>query len=135
MQTLRRALRRAKLEEHPAQIEEQIANGDLLLLRSDDLIVLWTIFRNKDTDERYFWIYLAYGEGDNLAMYYTPQLLEVARRCDCDYLAFSTYRRGWKRLLWPPWREVRPGEFSHPVPSSPAVDPDTLVPGRVLQGA
>lgn len=131
---LEQAARYARLDATPQELREKIADGTYQLLRSDELVVLWTIYYDYTAAERYLWIHLAYGDGRGLARRYTPQLLEIARHCGCHWLAFGTRRPGWRRLLWSPWREMAEGGFAHPVPGSPAIEVSTLSPGQVLYG-
>lgn len=125
----------AQLGASPEEVRRWIDGGQVQVLRNDEFVVLWTIYYDHAAAERYFWVHLAYGSGRGLARRYTPQLLEIARRCGCHQLAFCTRRPGWRRLLWPPWKEIAEGIFAHSVPGSPVVEVGTLPPEQILHGA
>lgn len=131
---LEQAIKRARLDTTSEEIRRRIDEGELQVLFNHEFVVLWSIYRDGQTDERYFWICLTYGNGRDMVRRYLPQVLEVARQCSCEWVASSTRRYGWRRHLHHPWREVGELSFIHPVPSSPVVDPSTLPADELLRG-
>lgn len=87
----------------PAHVRKAVRAGEAQLMTGPEGFIVWRIKACKFTGRIVFWLWIAYGEGGGIIERYEDQIVELARCCGADAVAFESNRRGYLRRMRKDW--------------------------------
>jgi hypothetical protein len=88
----------------PGHVHAAVRNGDAQLMTVPEGFIVWRIKVCEFTEQVTFWLWIAYGEGGGIIERYEEQIVELARACGAERIAFESPRRGYLRRMRRPWQ-------------------------------
>lgn len=84
-------------------VRKAVRAGDAQLMVVPEGFIVWRVRTCEYTGRIVFWLWIAYGAGGGIIERYEDQIVELARCCGADGIAFESNRKGYQRRMRKNW--------------------------------